>query len=476
MFKKQFESGKVNEEQYRAFQREIAATEGQLKKLEIATESNNAALNKTADNFNDAEKQAEQLSDELKKSGDSFDKAGSKALSFGDVLKANLISEAVVGGIKALGSAVGSMVNKFTDLVSSAMDSADELTTLSSQTGLTTEQLQIMKFQGDDLGVSLDTMTGSMSKLINNMSGASEGSGAAFEAFNKLGISVVDNEGKLRNSTDVYSEVLNALGSVANETERTAIAQDIFGKSASELLPLIQAGSTGLADLAAQALASGAVMSGESIVALDTFGDSIDHMKQSLIGIVADAIEPLMPKIQELISYIQKNTPGIKDILTDITETIINGMGWLVDNGDTIIGVLGGIATGFIAWNVVALIQGIVTAIQAFKLANEGATIAQIALNLAMSLNPIGIIVALIAGLVAAFVILWNTNEDFRNKVIEIWNGIKKFFSDTINAIKNFFVETIPEVIKNVITWFSELPTKLKDIGKKFNRRFMEWY
>ena len=150
------------------------------------------------------------------------------------MLKANVIGTAIVDGVKVLGSSIKG-------LATDALDSADSIQQMADQTGLSAEKIQELSYVGDTLGVNIDTMTGSFSKLINNMSSASAGSGAANEAFQKLGISVVDNNGDLRDSQEVWQETITALGSVTNETERTAIAQDIFGKSASDLNPLISA-------------------------------------------------------------------------------------------------------------------------------------------------------------------------------------------------------------------------------------------
>lgn len=304
-------NGDIGEDQFRALQREVITAEQKLSSL-TAQET-------------DLKQETNKAGAATKDLGDDFGKAERKALSFGDVLKANLISDAVVGGIRAIGSAVAAMAQQFVQLATDALDSADNLKKLSDETGLTTEQLQVMQYQGEDLGVSLDTMTGSMSKMINNMSSAKAGTGTAAEAFKTLGISVTDSNGNLRDSNVVYAETLAALGGVANETERTAIAQDIFGKSAVELNPLIKAGTEGLAELEAQAYATGAVMSSDTVNALDSLGDSLDHMKQSITTAAGTFVAQFAPALQEVsqgLTGLLSGTVSADDFIASISELI----------------------------------------------------------------------------------------------------------------------------------------------------------
>ena len=90
----------------------------------------------------------------------------------------------------------------------------------------------------------------------------------------------VDQNGQLRDAKTVYYEVLEALGSMGNETQRDAYAQQILGKSAAELTPLIEAGSEAIAKLGDEAERTGAIMTDNTIVALDTVGDKLDHFWQ----------------------------------------------------------------------------------------------------------------------------------------------------------------------------------------------------
>ena len=112
---------------------------------------------------------------------------------------------------------------------------------------------------------------------------------------------------------------------------------------------------------------------------------------------------------------------------------------------------------------IVALLTGKMTLAQ---LAQAAMTKGQIALNAALTANPIGAVIAVVGALVAAIVVLWNTNEDFRNAVISAWEKIKETISGAVAAIKTFFTETIPNAAQTALDWFRNIPKQMKDVGR----------
>lgn len=139
-------------------------------------------------------------------------------------------------------------------------------------------------------------------------------------------------------------------------------------------------------------------------------------------------------------------------VLTDtVLPAVKNGLGWIIDNKDIVIAGLAGIAAGFLAFKVVSIIQAVSAAMQ-------GMTLAQYALNLAMSLNPIGIVVALLAGLVAAIVVLWNKSDAFREFFINLWDTIKNAVGVAVDSIAKFFSDLwsgIKSIWSGVSSWFN---------------------
>lgn len=181
-----------------------------------------------------------------------------------------------------------------------------------------------------------------------------------------------------------------------------------------------------------------------------TLKEGFNGVLQKILELVGDV---------DMTEFTAKIEAAFKVLTDDVLPAIKDGLGWIIENKDVIIAGLAGIAAGFIAFKVASLIQTVTTAMQ-------GMTIAQYALNLAMSLNPIGIIIALIAGLVAAFVTLWNKSEGFRNFFTGLWEGLKNIVSGVVNAIVGFFKglwDGITGIFKGIGDFFGGIFKGAKD-------------
>ena len=184
-------------------------------------------------------------------------------------------------------------------------------------TGLSTEALQEYQYAAELVDVSLDTLTSSQTKMIRSMDAARRGSKEQAEAFDKLGISVQNADGTLRDAQDVFGDAIDALGAISNETERDAIAMTIFGRSARDLNPLIKAGSDGLRELAQEAHNVGYVMSEEALDALGAVDDQVQRMNRSNEALknqiavsMAPAVENLMKKGTDFFVRLQEAAEG----------------------------------------------------------------------------------------------------------------------------------------------------------------------
>lgn len=198
--------------------------------------------------------------------------------------------------------------------------------------------------------------------------------------------------------------------------------------------------------------------------------DLVLPISEKLLPIISDLAVKFSEWLNDPVTQagIQKLTDSIAEFVDNGLITVKNFIAWFLENKDAVIAGLAGIATGFLAFKVVTLIQGVQQAMQ-------GMTIAQYALNLAMSLNPIGILIALLAGLVAAFVVLWNKSDEFRNFWLEVWNNVKAVCSKAIEAIVKFFTVTVPNALDKMITFLSKLPSRVWEWLSDTINRVSKW-
>lgn len=325
----------------------------------------------------------EKLNGQLKTNDETIKQADKDTKSFGDEIRglANTLGINVSPAVEKLASkfdgvsasvgnavlGIGAMVGALVSCTMEAAETADELLTLSSTTGITTDELQKMQYAANFVDVSLDTMTGSMNKLTRTMSSARDGSKDSEEAFRKLGIRITDTHGQLRNSNDVFYEVIDSLGKIKNETERDAMAMKIFGKSAQELNPLIEAGSKQLKELGIEAENLGVVISGDNLEALGELQDSMDRFKATTEGLKNSLAMTLLPILTSLFDAISRiPVPVLKTLVTLATVItsivlVVKAIKSLTDTGKAITNFFNGFDASSL--KTTAIIIGIVVAL-----------------------------------------------------------------------------------------------------------------
>ena len=272
---------------------------------------------------------ADNLDKSVDKAGKSADKSSGKFKNFASVL-----GDAAKGALVAFGAAVAGAITGLTKSTVDAAAYADEINTLSLKTGIATDKLQQYKYAAELTDTSLETITGSMAKMIKTMSGAADGSSEAAATYKKLGVSVTDSNGKLRDNEDVFWDVIDALGKMEEGADRDAISMQIFGKSAQDLNPLIAAGKDQMKAYAAEATKMGAVLSSDQLNNLGAFDDSVQRLKQGANAVKNALGTILLPELQKLADegtgLLGKFTEGIRNANGDwskISEVIGTAVG-----------------------------------------------------------------------------------------------------------------------------------------------------
>lgn len=427
---------KMLQEAANAYGEASEKTQAWQQKVNLTTAELNKAKVKLAEN----EKAMQGLSEET-------DEAAKSTSVFSDVLKADLLSEAIKTGIKAVASGIREIGQALADTVKESAAYADNILTLSTNTGIAAETLQEYQYMAELTDTSLETITGSMAKLIRNMQNAKNGTGNAAAAFAAMGVSVTDANGELRDNEEVFTEVIDKLGKMRNETQRDAYAMDIFGKSAQDLNSLIAVGKDGIAAFAKEAHDMGYVLDEETLASLGAVDDALQRLDNFMTMIKNTIGAALAPAVMELADSLQAWAQSVdwEQVGQDVAEVggaIKDFVMFVLENGDDILTVIAGVGAGFATWKVVGLITSVVGAIKGFIGAAEGASIAQAALNAVMAANPIGIVVTAIAALVAAFITAYKTNDEFRAKVDAAWDAIKS----KIQAVTDWIKQRIDEL------------------------------
>ena len=355
----------------------------------------------------------------LKDLEDQFNKSSPKLEAF--AAGAKNVQEKTAKISAAAGIAAAGMVA----MATKAAASADDLLTLSNVTGFSVEELQKLQYASSFVDVSMETMTGSITKLTKNMASGSD-------AFDKLGVAITDSDGNMRDATDVWYEAIEALGGIQNETERDQVSMELFGKSAMEMAGIVDDGGEALKQLGEEAEATGNILSGEAVEDAVAFNDQIDELKakseQAFLSAGAALADTLVPALETLV-----------DVITGV-------LSWF--------GSLDGSTQAFIL-----TVLGLVAAIS--PIAGIIATIstAAAALNVAMlpMITTIGGIIVAVGAAVAIGVALYKNWDTIKANASELWDKILDIFTkikDTIgekidgakekvrsaiDAIKNLF-------------------------------------
>lgn len=288
------------------YQQSLNQAKAELIKMQREVEENNKAI----DDFG---KETDSATNELKEFSRVTEDAGDNTFKMGDIIKANLASEAIIGGAKALVSVIGEAVKGMAEMVVNSAAYADEILTLSNNTGVAVQTLENYNTVAQLIDVDTEIMTKSMAKNIKSMDSAKD-------TYDKLGVSIKKADGTMRDSTTVYWEVIDALGKVENETERDAMAMDLFGKSAQDLNSLIKTGSAGFEELSQKAKGLNATLTEDSIVALGAVDDSIQWLTASLDNTGKIAAAAFAPSITSVIDSATQAAGSLNGLLQAIAS------------------------------------------------------------------------------------------------------------------------------------------------------------
>ena len=426
----QFQRGDIGKDKYDALKREVIETEAKLGNLR-----SEAAKAKNTVNGID-ENPIEEVARAADDAEESLQDAGKEASNFGDYLKAGAIVEGAKGIASSLKDAaesskeymkiMGSLEISSQKAGYSAEETAAAYNTLYGVLGdnqtaaTTTANLQ-----------ALGLAQRQLEQLINGTIGAWATYGDSIPID---GLAEAINEtvqtGKV---TGTFADVLNWAGT----------SEDEFNKKLEEANSAAERANLVLNELSRQGLMNaGKAWQDNNEVLVESNKANAEYEDS-----MAQLSETVLP------------------IITKITEAVTKFINFILDNRASVVAALTAIAAGFAAFKITSLISSLISGFTTFFGVIKSGQGVMAALNAVMSANPIGLIITAVAALVAAFIYLWNNCEEFRQFWIDLWENIKKVFSDVWNAIVGFFTETIPNAIGKVTEIFQKFDNWLTGIS-----------
>jgi hypothetical protein len=355
----------------------LANTYGEMGRTQTAIEDMDGALDDVSGSTETASGGMESLGDVLDTVADKLGiKLPDSITKTADGLGSIPTSTAVAAGaFAAVLAVVVKLEKKLMDMTKEAADSAKNLVDMSSQTGISTENLQAFQYAEDFIGVSTDTIADSLKDLTTKMSDAANGNEDVIEKFDQLGVSIYDADGNLRNAEDTFWDVVDSLGEMSNQTERDALAMDLINESAQKLNPLIEIGSEGFKKYADEAENVGYILSNDQLKALTDVDEAQNRLLKSQEAVskqisaqyapyMSDALNETRELIEKVgTALIDSGAVDAFGSILDSAVSLLEPLGDLVSDLLPPLGVLLQGVAGTIAWiaDTINLIVGLLT-------------------------------------------------------------------------------------------------------------------
>lgn len=250
--------------------------------------------------------------------------AESIATKFGNgVKKVATWGAAIVTAAATAGTAVF-------ELATNAASTADEIDKMSQKIGISAEAYQEWAYVMGQNGMDVDKLSTGMKTLVAQMDAAASGTKSAQENFDKLGISIYNADGSLKDQETILNETMHALADMENGTEKARLATELFGKAGIEMMPMLNQGSEAMDDLTQRAHDLGLVMSDDAVKAGVTLGDTIDDIKQSFAMIGTNLGTAVIPIIQQFADLIVENMPLIQESIGALAPILADMAGMIL--------------------------------------------------------------------------------------------------------------------------------------------------
>jgi TP901 family phage tail tape measure protein len=391
------------------------------------------------------------------------------------------VSRKVKGDFATIGSAVGEVNTRFGYTGEELENTAEQFMKFAEITGMDatkavqtvskamnnagidsskySEVLDEIAIAAQASGISAEKLTENLTKYGSQTRAAglnTKESIALFAQFEKSGVNAEMALGGLKTAVKTWSDegknsriefqrTIQDIKDSPNVLEATQKAIDVFGsKAGTELADAIHSGRFEYSEFLDIVKGSEGTVSAtydETQSGFDKAALAVQNMKTTAAELADGLLQKYSPQIEEAI---QK----ITDLIDEYAPKVEDGIDWMTEHLPEIEAGVVGIGVAFATWKVAGLITAITTALAGMSAAEVVAAAKTWLLNTALLANPIGLVVAAIAALVAAFVVLWNKSDKFREFWINLWDKIKTSAAVVIEFIKIAFSETWDKIKK----------------------------
>lgn len=378
------------------------------------------------------------------KIGSKFQAVGSKMTSLGKALAP------VSAGVVAVGGAMIASAKKTADYT-------DNVDKMSQKLGISRTAFQEWDYILSQNGASIDSLKVGMKTMNNQLDAVKQSGDTAGSAFERLGISFDDLKGK--SNEEVFEMTIKALQNCTDETERTKLATQLFGKAGVELAPLLNSGAESTEKLKQKAHDLGLVLDDETIDAGVNMTDAMDTLKRTLATVGMTIGGAVMPYITKFCDYATAHLPQIRDAVSRVAEKFDS----LSPTVKKIIGVVAGVLAVaspalIIGGKIVSTIGMVIGSLgKVIGVVTKVAGVAKALFSVLLA-NPIALVIVGIVALVAGLIYAYKHSEKFRKFVQKLWTVFKSSFA----KIKTI----VTQVIQTVVKTFTEMKKKVTDTMK----------
>lgn len=400
-------------------------------------------------------------------------------------------ADALMGGVKvglvAVASAAAAAGGAILGMVKNVSETADKVDETSQSIGVSTDALQELAYASSYSGLGIDGLAAGLGMLTRSMAAAKDGSKETADAFRKAGVAVTDAHGQLRPADEVLGDLADKFAGMPAGAEKSSLAMKLFGRSGTQMIPFLNAGRDGIADLRQEAEDLGVVLDKNTIAQGAALDDSFTKLHATFTGLKNTIAGPLLEGVNGVVKAFTAWVRANRDIIKTRVEQFTRVLGVLLKATAATLSVIGKVLGVVIDhWRIFAIVVGsyVVAALLASLSAAAAAAGGYLALGVAAvsagieaaaawlaAAFPVIALAALLAivVLIAMDIYTWLTGGDsVIGRLWDRWGGFLKDFATPsesdpwwLFAIKTFLgiLLDIPQAWDDAVAFWKEVFT-----------------